>query len=319
MGSARPFRIDGIVPIIPTPFLANEEIDFAGLTDLLEFAVAGGACGVCLPAYASEFYKLCEREKEEVTTAAIRIVAGRIPVIGQANHPAAREAARIARGLQAAGADAVAVAVPRQFALAEGDLFRYYDRVLEAIQIPLVIQDFNPGGASISARFIAELHNRHAHFRYVKLEEPMIAGKVRAILEMTSGEVGVLDGWGGVYMLELVDAGACGVMPGLGVADLLSRVYSLARSGLKEEALKIFQGVLPQIIFSLQNLEFFHHAEKKLLKARGVLQHITVREVTVTVEPSDAAHVDFLNGGILALLDTLGMPHNPAAATRVNG
>jgi dihydrodipicolinate synthase/N-acetylneuraminate lyase len=146
-----------------------------------------------------------------------------------------------------------------------------------------------------------------------------MAGKVRAILDSTSGEVGVLDGWGGVYILELVDAGACGVMPGLAVADLLSRVFSLARSGLKGEALRIFQGILPQIIFSLQNMEFFHHAEKKLLEARGVLRRTTVREATVTLDPADAEHIDFLNASVLALLDSLGMPLNPAAASRVTG
>jgi dihydrodipicolinate synthase/N-acetylneuraminate lyase len=56
-------------------------------------------------------------------------------VIGQANHPHAREAARIARSHQDAGTDAVSVAVPRLFSLAESDFFRYFGTVLEAIEI----------------------------------------------------------------------------------------------------------------------------------------------------------------------------------------
>jgi 4-hydroxy-tetrahydrodipicolinate synthase len=319
MASARQFRIDGIVPIIPTPFFANEEIDFEGFEDLLEFAVAGGSCGICLPAYASEFYKLREREKEELVAAAIRIVAGRVAVIGQANHPFAQEAARIARTHQDAGADAVSVAVPRLFSVAERDLLRYFSTVLNAIEIPLIIQDFNPGGATISAQFVADLHHRFPHFRYVKLEEPMMTGKVRTIIDVTSGEVGVLDGWGGVYILELMEAGAHGVMPGLGVADLLARVFSMMRAGLKKDALRVFQGLLPQIVYSLQNMEFFHHVEKKLLEARGVLRHTTVRELTSTIDPAEVAHIDFLNGSLLDLLDSLGMPHNPAAAARLSG
>jgi hypothetical protein len=132
----------------------------------------------------------------------------------------------------------------------------------------------------------------------------MMTGKVRSILDMTSGDVGVLDGWGGVYILELMEAGAHGVMSGLGVADLLARVFSLMRSGLKKDALRVFQGVLPAIVYSLQNLEFFHHAEKKLLEARGVMRHTTVRELTMTIDPLEVAHIHFLNRSVLELLDS---------------
>ena len=65
-------------------------------------------------------------------------------------------------------------------------------------------------------------------------------------------------GWGGVYMLELIDAGICGVMPGLGVSDLLQTIWEHARSGNKDAAYNLFQAVLPQISYSLQSLEFFH-------------------------------------------------------------
>src|SRR5436853_6778166 len=42
------FQIDGIVPVIPTPFDADEEIDWAALRSLLDFAAAedGGAVGL---------------------------------------------------------------------------------------------------------------------------------------------------------------------------------------------------------------------------------------------------------------------------------
>jgi 4-hydroxy-tetrahydrodipicolinate synthase len=214
--------------------------------------------------------------------------------------------------VEAAGADAIAVAVPRLFSLAERDLFRYFNTVLSAIRIPLLIQDYNPGGPTVSPQFVADLHRVHPHFRYIKLEEPLMAAKVMAILDATGGGVGVLEGWGGMYMLELIDAGICGVMPGLAVSDLLAQVYQRAVTGSKHDAYEIFAGVLPQILFSLQNMEFFHYAEKRLLAMRGILREATVREVTVTPDEIDRAHIDFLNQRVLALLDRLNMPHNPA-------
>ncbi|MBZ5594313.1 MAG: dihydrodipicolinate synthase family protein [Acidobacteriia bacterium] len=311
MSAPRTLHIDGIVPIIPTPFQSDESIDFAGFAPLVDFAVAGGCSAICLPAYASEFYKLSEEERIGVVQHAMTAAHGRIPVIGQANHPAARLAAKAARALEAAGVDAIAVAVPRLFGLPEKDIFRYFDTILSAIQVPLLIQDFNPGGPTVSPQFVADLNRLHPHFRYIKLEEPVMAAKVKAMVDATSGEVGVLEGWGGMYMLELIDAGICGVMPGLAVSDLLVQVYQLARSGRKPAAYEIFADVLPQIVFSLQNMEFYHYAEKRLLAMRGILRETAVRDLTMTPDEIDRAHVDFLDHRILALLDRLNMPHHP--------
>ena len=129
-----------------------------------------------------------------------------------------------------------------------------------------------------------------------------MSGRVRSIIEETNGAVGVIDGWGGMYMLELIDAGICGVMPGLAVSDLLQIVWESARAGNKDTAYELFQCVLPQIAYSLQNLEFFHHAEKALLVARSVLTEPQVRDATLTVDPIDRAHIHFLNQKILDLV-----------------
>jgi hypothetical protein len=41
------------------------------------------------------------------------------------------------------------------------------------------------------------------------------------------------------------------------------------------------------------------------------LREATVRDVTMTPDEIDRAHVDFLNQRVLALLDRLHMPYNP--------
>ena len=58
--------LSGVVPIIPTPFTADEQIDFGALDRAVEFAASSGLCAACLPAYASEFYKLSEAERKIV-------------------------------------------------------------------------------------------------------------------------------------------------------------------------------------------------------------------------------------------------------------
>jgi len=314
LAKANEFCLNGIVPIIPTPFTAEEQMDWPSLRRLVDFACAAGACAMCLPAYASEFYKLSERERLRVVEEAIQQAAGRIPVFAQVNFPSLAQAVEAAREAQKAGASAIAAAVPRMFGFGDSDLFPYFDRLLSAIDIPVLIQDFNPSGPTVTPRFVADLHRAHPHFRWIKLEEPMMSAKVTAILEATNLKVGVLEGWGGMYMLDLIPAGICGVMPGLAVSDLLARVFQLATQGDMTRAYEIYEGVLPQIVFSLQHMELFHHAEKRLLVARGILQEAVVRQLTLKLDQHLDDRISFLNARILNVLDRLELPRNPCLA-----
>ena len=80
---------------------------------------------------------------------------------------------------------------------------RYFEALLSSTSLPYIIQDFNPGGASVSPAFLARLKEACPNLKYVKLEEPLLAGKVRAVLAATKGQVGVLEGWGGDDLLRL--------------------------------------------------------------------------------------------------------------------
>lgn len=309
-------QIDGVVPIVPTPFSSSGIPDWSALKNLLDFAVEAGVCAVCLPAYASEFYKLTDAERRDAAIQAVGLSDGRIPVVAQVNHFSTAYVAETARELERAGAAAISVAVPRLFNLPERDLLRYFDRILKGLGIPLLIQDFNPAGATVSVDFLQQLRRQHEHFRYLKLEEPLMSERVRAIVDGTSGELGVLEGWGGVYILELIPAGIVGVMPGLAVADILQLIWKLARRGDPDAAYAAFIGILPQITYSLQSLEFFHHTEKSLLTARGLLPAPLVREATLTVAPDDQVHIEFLNQKILEWLDHLGLRRQPSSKGR---
>ena len=292
----------GVVPIIPTPFTLDEQIDENALERLVDFAVAGGVQAACLPAYASEFYKLTDEEKLQVVRIAVACSAGRIQIIAQSNHPSLKIAIKLAQANVAAGADIISLAVPRIFDLPENSLKEYLSKFLQSIpDTPVLIQDFNPGGPSISVSLINELVADNPNFRYLKLEEPLSAQKFKDIIKITEGKVGLFEGWGGLYMLELIPVGIRGVMPGLAVSDILQRGFHLRKEGEHEKAFDLFEKVMPQIFFSLQNMELFHYAEKELLIARGVLNNSVVRKAAYKPDASTAAYIKELNERVLLL------------------
>ncbi len=301
--------LQGVVPVVPTPFNSDEAIDFNALADCVRFAADCRLSAVCLPAYASEFYKLSDAERREVVQMAIRAADGRIAVMAQANHPSARLAADLARDYEALGASFISFALPRQFALKESDLLDYACTICRATKLPVMVQDFNPGGPTVGAEFARRLVDACPNFRYLKLEEPLMDAKIRAILDGAERRIGVLEGWGGMYLLDLIPAGICGLIPGLGVADLLQRVWELARGNHDQEATEIFQVLLPQILYSLQHTELFNWVEKRLLAARGILSRNStyVRRATWTPDEPILRHADRVNADVIELARRLGM------------
>ncbi|GAB3902825.1 dihydrodipicolinate synthase family protein [Larkinella knui] len=306
----------GVVPIIPTPFTENEEIDEAALCRLVDFAIDGGIRAACLPAYASEFYKLTDDEKLQVVRVAVKHAAGRLKIVAQSNHPSLKVAIKLAQANIEAGANVISLAVPRIFSLPENSLKEYLSTFLQAIpDTPVLIQDFNPGGASISVGFIQNLMEENPNFKYLKLEEPLCAPKFESIISATNDQIGLFEGWGGLYMLELVPIGIRGVMPGLAVADILQKIFDLRSAGQTTKAFELFEKVMPQIFFSLQNMELFHYAEKELLMARGVLSNSIARKAAYIPDPSSINYIRELNDRILTLVNDDAYAIRPVASS----
>jgi 4-hydroxy-tetrahydrodipicolinate synthase len=292
-------KLSGVVPIIPIPFDESENIDEEALRGLVEFAVECGFAGICLPAYGSEFYKLSDVERVRVVQIAVNEAAGRTLVVAQSNHVSSRIALSTARMHIENGADLISLALPRQFALTENDLLTYVISILRGINVPCLIQDFNPGGPTVGADFAVKLLDTCPNFHYLKLEEALLAQKVRAIRKATNDDIGILEGWGGLYMMELIPAGICGVMPGLALGDMLQRTFDLRKAGKNAEAFALYQKVLPQLVFALQNMELFLYHEKRLLHARGCLRTTRCRNAALTPDADARAYVDEINAELM--------------------
>lgn len=295
-------KLEGVVPVIVTPFTTDEDVDEPALCRLVDFAASCRVSAICLPAYASEFYKLSDVERARVVRIAAQRAAGRLLIIGQSNHGSAVNALRMARENVAAGADLVSVAIPRQFALSDDELLGYLCRVLNGISVPCLVQDFNPGGPTVSVEFVRRLHAACPNFKYLKIEEPLAASKIERMLDATGGGVGILEGWGGLYMLELVPAGICGLMPGLAMADLLQRIFELRRGGDAAQAFHLFERVLSHIGFSLQNIELFIYCEKRLLQARGLLSNAVCRAPCYRPDALTERYIKELEERVIPLL-----------------
>jgi len=284
----------GVIPVIPTPFHDDESVDLRSLKRAVEFVSSQRLGGMVLPAYASEFYKLTEIERESVVAAAIETNGRRVPLIAQANHGSARAASELAQRYERLGADLISFALPRQFATSANDLQDFSAQIAGSVSIPVMIQDFNPGGPTIGADFVAAIQQRCPNIKYVKLEDLQIIDKLVAIRSAIGERVGIIIGWGGYTMLEAIPLGIRGIMPGVSIADLLNRVFTWRQESKNELAYDLFARLMPYIAFSLTNLELSHAMEKRLLVRRGIIATDKVRSLSLTPSTEVSRHMDFL-------------------------
>jgi dihydrodipicolinate synthase/N-acetylneuraminate lyase len=287
-------KISGIVPILPTPFTSDDAVDFQALKSLVDFSVASGVAAVGTPAFGSEFYKLDAAERTAILETVIGHSAGRVPVIAQCNAHAPRHAARLAAQAEKMGANAVNVALPRAFASSPKQLLAFARTVCDAVSVPVVVQDWFPGGEAVGLPFVVELRQHCTNFHYLKREEAGLGPLIRAIGREVGDEVGVFLGWGGMYVPELQPTGACGVMPGLALADVFVRMWRLGSEANWPAANALFAKMSPYIQFSLQTFEQFHHVEKRMLVARGLLSSAFVRPVTVDLNEDALKYIETL-------------------------
>ena len=109
-----PKTIDGVIPVMLTPFHDSGEVDHAGLARLTDWYIANGADALFAVCQSSEMQFLTVQERVDVANTVITQTAGRVPVV-VSGHVGTSEQEQIAE-LQAmveVGADAVILVTNR--------------------------------------------------------------------------------------------------------------------------------------------------------------------------------------------------------------
>lgn len=298
--------MNGVVPILPTPFNVNEKIDEEGFETMFAFIKKAGCPAIGVPAFGSEFYKLSGDERTKILDIVFKYT-GDTPVIVQCNHVFPGMVEALVKDAENRGASAINTALPRIMPVSENQLLAYARSVCRCTKLPVIIQDYNPGGSVIGIDFVKKLSDECENFRYIKYELPGIGPLINSISAITSGKIKVFSGWGGSYMLELIPAGIAGIMPGISLVDYFIKIWDKAGSGSKNEAMKMFAAISPYLSFSLQHLEMFHHAEKRLAVRRGIIKLPVVRSVSVELDDFQDKYLELLLDQTCGAIERYGL------------
>lgn len=284
--------LKGILPVLPTPFLADGGIDQAGMKRLVDFALDNGVDGVVFPGFASEVETLTAAERATLLKIVVDAVAGRVPVVAGASAADWREVVKHGRAASALGIRHLMVQPPKSVGTDAPALIEFLGRIVEALpEVEIILQNAPaPRGSDLSPQAIVEIVRALPQVAYVK-EETLPAGPAisHIIAHAPSTLKGVIGGGGARYILDEYARGATAAMPALEIAEEHVAIDRALVAGRQEEARRIYVRTLPLLV--LQAV-YRMRLTKYVLARRGVIEGIGVRAPTPELDAAAIADID---------------------------
>jgi 4-hydroxy-tetrahydrodipicolinate synthase len=286
-------QLEGVYSVLPTPFTAEGEIDDESLRRVIDLFIGAGVNGVTVLGVTGEVARLDDRERQRVLEIVTGHVDGRIGVVAGTTAEGTRTCIAFSRAARAVGVTAVMVSPPRMPKLNSDAVLRHYAALADAVDVEIVVQDFPPvSGYAMEPWLLARVAREIPRARTIKLEDPPTPFKTARILEQASGlDVRIFGGLGGVFLLEELMAGATGAMTGFAYPEVLVRIVTLFRAGLKDEAASAFYRAVPLMRFEFQE-GVGMAIRKEVLHRRGALASPATRAPAASLDETTREALD---------------------------
>jgi len=286
--------LTGVYNITPTPFHPDGALDIASLTRLTHFTRDAGVNGMTILGVLGEADKLTETERDRVIETTMAAAGDAFPICVGTTHAGTDGCISYGKRAQMLGAKAVMVAPPHLARTNDAALHRHFVAVADALDIPVVVQDYPPavGGITMTPELIASLAAASPRLRHLKLEDEPSPMKMSQVLRLNPA-MKIFGGLGGMMFLEELRHGAIGTMTGFAFPEILVRIYRAFSTGDVDGAADVFYKYCPLIRFENQpriNLALRKH----IYHLRGVIASSRVRAPFSPPDPDTLADLDDL-------------------------
>lgn len=217
------FKAEGIIPAALMPWKPDLSMDLAGLrSHMRELASVRGVKAVCINGHASEMMSCSEDEQIEILSATLEAIGTRLPVLSGVFSESSVLAARQARRMQDAGANALLVVPPSTFgkgAQARPEMvMEHYQRIAAATDLPLVIFQYTvAGGLGFSLETLLRLAEEIPSICGIKdyCGDPVLHEQTVRHLQNGSCRINVLSAHSS-WLLQSLALGCAGILSGAG-------------------------------------------------------------------------------------------------------
>lgn len=225
-----------------TPF-RNGTVDFARLTEHVEFQIKGGIDGLVPVGTTGESPTLSHEEHKEVVEHVVKTTRGRVPVIAGTGSNSTAEALELTAHAASVGAQAALMVNPYYNKPTQEGLYRHFMTIADKVNLPIVLYNI-PGrtGITMSPQTVARLY---AHANIVAIKEATgsldIASEIASLCDIT-----ILSGDDSLT-LPLMSIGGKGVISVLSnlIPDRVKALTQAAHTGDYTTARKLHVQLFP--------------------------------------------------------------------------
>lgn len=269
-----PQTLQGVLPIVQTPFTDDDRIDSQTLRREIDWAYSVGADGLGT-GMVSEILRLTYDERRELTEQIVEFSAGRGSVFAAVGAESGKQALNYAQHAEKAGCDAVMAAPPLTTALSVAGHLDYYCELADGISLPVIVQDASGYvGRAIPLEVYLQLLDRYGNDKIVfKPEASPIGPNLSALRDATGGRAKIYEGSGGILLIDSYRRGITGTMPGMDLLDGIVALWNALERGDNSAAYAIYFPVCAIVALQLQaGLDGFLAVEKYLLVKRALFE-----------------------------------------------
>ncbi|OCT10769.1 dihydrodipicolinate synthase family protein [Paenibacillus pectinilyticus] len=279
--------INGVYPIMAPPFQTDGEIDWADFRALIGHLSKSGIQGLTMFGIASEFYKFTDFERKELAAVFVHELKGTgvRSVLSVTDH-STEVAVKRAKEYQAIGADALMLLPPFFLHPSMEAIKEHIRAVLSAVTIPVLVQ-YAPSETNVEIAIdeLIEIYDAYPNVVF-KIESNPPMDTINGILQERHQAI-IMNGYAGLYMLDVMKAGGSGVMPGCSFAEIYVEIYRLSKEGLEIEARQLHQKLLVYISCWMKDCEYIIQVEKNILQQRGLIKTDYCRKPSYPLSQDD--------------------------------
>ena len=292
--SVKSEALSGVFPVFQTPFRDDDSIDRDVLESEIRWMYGHGVDGIVM-AMVSETLRLSGEERWVLAKAACEIGLSHGPVIVSVGAESTKVAVEYALHAESVGASALMAIPPTTVSSLDEELVGYYRGLLDATQVPVVIQDASgyvgrPMSISLQASLLHEYEGRVLF----KPEAVPIGPRLTELREATGGAARVFEGSGGIALVDSYKRGIVGTMPGAEVCWAIVALWKALEAG-DEARINTINGPLTALVSMQTGLDSFIAVEKHLLVRQSVFESTRVRgPVGYRLDPETTAEIDRL-------------------------
>jgi len=273
----------GVYPVIQTPLDDRDQIDEVVFEAEINWLIESGVKGLVL-AMVSEVMRFSAAERRNQWQIVLRILDGRLPLIVSVGGESTAIAIQLAKVAESDGASALMATPPASFPATSSEIYSYYTAIIEAVQIPLIVQDAsNYMGQPLELELYGKLLEKYGNTRVqFKPEAKPVKERMAALQEIAGGKAKVYEGQSGLDLLDTHPLGLVGTMPGAEICWAIVAIWEALEAKDLVRASAI-HACVSKLVALQPTIDAYVAVEKYLLVKQGIFTSSRQRGPVSTV------------------------------------